>query len=80
MEITKAPLCGHYSVLSEKETKELCKNTLFCNRLNLPRVYITDPQIIWIGAEIGQVIKIKCYSLISGYKIYYRIVYPKKDW
>jgi DNA-directed RNA polymerase subunit H (RpoH/RPB5) len=79
--IEQGPLCSRFKVLSEEETQHLCRKQLFISsRLDLPRIYLSDPQVIWVGAEIGQVVKILTRSLIAGMMITYRVVYPEKDW
>lgn len=80
IEIDKGPLCGLFNILTEEETQILCRDKLFISRLDLPRIYNSDPQILWIGAEVGQIVSIRSKSIISGIKKTYRIVYPEKNW
>ena len=76
IEISKGPLCSKHSILSDAEVDKLCAGELIIHPLSLPAISISDPQNIWIGGELGQVIKISSISEITGYSIRYRIVSP----
>ena len=76
IEISKGPLCSKHVVLTNNEVKELCSRELIIHPLSLPSISINDPQNIWIGGELGEVIKILSVSEITGETIRYRIVSP----
>ena len=76
LEISKGPLCSKHSIISKQEVQKLCKMDLIINPLSLPSISINDPQNIWIGGELGQIIKIESYSEIAGKAIRYRIISP----
>lgn len=76
IDVTKGPFCSLHTILSHPEVVQLCSNELFINPLGLPAISINDVQCIWIGAELGQVIKITSISEITGNTIKYRLVTP----
>lgn len=41
---------------------------------DLPRIYLSDPMVVWIGARAGQVVKITRDSQTAGVAICYRLV------
>ena len=77
IEITKGPLCSKHTILTNEEVIKTCFQDLMIHPLSIPPIFISDPICLWIGAEIGQVIKIESYSENSGLAIRYRIVSPK---
>jgi DNA-directed RNA polymerase subunit H (RpoH/RPB5) len=76
LEMSKGPLCSKHSILSKKEVSRLCTQDLILHPLSLPSISILDPQNIWIGGELGQIVKIESYSEMVGTAIRYRIVSP----
>lgn len=76
IELAEGPLCSTHSILSNNEVRSLCSRELIIHPLSLPSISINDPQNIWIGGELGQVIKIISISEITGKTIRYRIVSP----
>ena len=76
IEISKGPMCSKHTILSNNEVRTLCSRDLIIHPLSLPSISINDPQNIWIGGELGQVIKIESISEITGKTIRYRIVSP----
>jgi DNA-directed RNA polymerase subunit H (RpoH/RPB5) len=76
IELAKGPMCSEHIILSNNEVRSLCARELIIHPLSLPSISINDPQNIWIGGEIGQVIKIKSISEITGKTIRYKIVSP----
>lgn len=76
LEISKGPLCSIHTILSNNAVRSLCARELIIHPLSLPSISINDPQNIWIGGELGQVIKIESISEITGKTIRYRIVSP----
>lgn len=79
IEIPKGPLCSKHTILTKSEVQQLCLNELMIHPLGLPSILVTDPQCIWIGAKVGQVIKIEANSEITGKVIRYRLVVPTVD-
>lgn len=75
MEINKGPLCSTHSILSPEETRAVCYD-IMSHGHKLPAIFEYDPQNIWIGGEINDLIKIEAYSEITGKSIRYRIVTP----
>ena len=76
IEISQGPLCSKHTILSNTDVRNLCSRELIIHPLSLPSISINDPQNIWIGGELGQVIKITSISEITGKTIRYRIVSP----
>jgi DNA-directed RNA polymerase subunit H (RpoH/RPB5) len=76
IEISKGPLCSQHQVLSNSDVRLLCSRDLIIHPLSLPSIAINDPQNIWIGGELGQVVQINSISEITGKTIRYRIVAP----
>jgi DNA-directed RNA polymerase subunit H (RpoH/RPB5) len=77
IELSKGPLCSKHTILSTNEVRTLCSQDLVIHPLSLPSISINDPQNIWIGGKLGQVIKIESISEITGKSIRYRIVAPE---
>ena len=76
MEIPKGPFCSKHTILSPNEVNILCSQQLLAHPLSLPSISLYDPQCIWIGAEIGDIIKIESLSELTGKAVRYRIVSP----
>jgi DNA-directed RNA polymerase subunit H (RpoH/RPB5) len=75
MELNKGPLCAKHTILSLEEAREVCID-LMAHGHKLPAIAIDDPQNIWIGGKINDIIKIEANSEITGKTIRYRIVTP----
>lgn len=75
IEINKGPLCSKHTVLTPDEVNAMCYN-IYAHGHSLPAIFETDPQNIWIGGEIGRIVKIEPNSEITGRKIQYRIITP----
>lgn len=75
--VPHGPLCYPHRVMSREEVLQLCNNELNCYLTNLPKIFEEDPQCIWIGAAVGDVVEIKMLSDISGETFQYRVVVPK---
>lgn len=75
--IPDAALCYPHEILSHDEVNNLLNNELYTNLVNLPKILIEDVQCIWIGAELGDVIRIKMASDITGTCYQYRVVVAK---
>ncbi len=76
--LPNGPLCYKHRILSKDEVDNLLNNELYCYLINLPKIVYDDPQCIWLGCEIGDVIEITSPSDISGEFITYRVVVPKQ--
>jgi DNA-directed RNA polymerase subunit H (RpoH/RPB5) len=76
IELSTGPLCSEHKVLSNSDVRLLCSKDLIIHPLSLPSIAINDPQNIWIGGELGQVVQITSISEITGKTIRYRIVAP----
>ena len=76
IELSKGPLCSTHTIMSNEEVRELCSNELMVHPLSLPALSVKDPQNIWIGGVLGQVVKIESVSEITGKVIRYRIISP----
>ncbi len=75
MEINKGPLCSVHTILTPEEIKTISYN-IMAHAHKLPAIFENDPQNIWIGGEINDLIKIESYSEITGKAINYRLVTP----
>lgn len=75
--IPKAPGTGKHRIMSREEVLQLTNNDLCCWVNNLPKIYDSDPQCVWIGAKFGDVIEVTRNSHIIGESIAYFVVMPK---
>jgi DNA-directed RNA polymerase subunit H (RpoH/RPB5) len=75
--LPNGPLCYPHRIMSREEVIHLANDELCCYVINLPKILDEDPQCIWIGAEVGDVIEINMLSDISGNTFQYRVVVPK---
>ena len=76
-EIPNGPLCYPHRIMSREEVNILLNNQLCCNLPNLPKILEEDPQCIWIGAKVCDVVEIIMVSDISGETIQHRVVVTK---
>jgi DNA-directed RNA polymerase subunit H (RpoH/RPB5) len=76
LDISRAPLCGKHIRLTKNQSIHIVSSELMTSPYNLPRILITDPHVIWIGAKVGELIKIIRPSEMAGLSISYRIVVP----
>jgi DNA-directed RNA polymerase subunit H (RpoH/RPB5) len=76
IELSKGPFCSKHTLLTNNEVRTLCSRDLTIHPLSLPAISINDPQNIWIGGELGDVVRIDSISEITGKTIRYRIVSP----
>jgi DNA-directed RNA polymerase subunit H (RpoH/RPB5) len=60
-------LAPEYAILSSADASEYDPDTL-------PKIWETDPQMVWIGATVGQVIKVTYLSETTIKGINYRVV------
>jgi DNA-directed RNA polymerase subunit H (RpoH/RPB5) len=77
LDLPNGPLCSPHQILTGSEIEQLCAKDLITHPLSLPTIYINDPQIVGLNADIGDIIKITSISEITGYVNRYRIVAPE---
>lgn len=75
IELNKGPLCSVHTILTPEETKQVCID-LMTHGHHLPAISVNDPQNIWIGGQVNDIIKIEAKSETTGKTIRYRIVTP----
>lgn len=75
MEMNTGPLCSVHRILTVKEVEKLCFQIMKHGH-DLPAISVHDPQVIWIGGEINDVVEIVRNSEITGKTIAYKIVVP----
>jgi DNA-directed RNA polymerase subunit H (RpoH/RPB5) len=63
-----------YNILTTEEIENLNKNNINTNMI--PRMLDIDPQVIWIGAKVGDILRYEYASEISIKGIEYAIVIP----
>lgn len=61
-----------HQIASHEEKKALMDD--YVDLKNLPKIYVDDTQCIWIGAEVGDVVRINRDSINVGRSTEYRIV------
>lgn len=76
IELALGPLCSKHRILPQSEVETLCAEDLIIHPLMAPSISINDPQNIWIGGKLGDLIEISAISEIAGQVIRYRIVSP----
>jgi len=67
------PWCSQHSILDNKEADKIL-DMLSINKNKIKRIYINDPQIIWLGAKLDQIVRIDRINQITGYSTDYRRV------
>jgi DNA-directed RNA polymerase subunit H (RpoH/RPB5) len=70
--IPKYELAPSYHILTDEEKNKLTEYFIDIN--NLPKIFEDDPQMIWIGAEAGQIIKYTYLSEVTIEAVGYCIV------
>jgi len=75
IEKSKGSLCSKHVILSDAEAQTALYSNMI-EKESLPKISELDPQIIWIGGQPGDIIKITPYSEITGFSIVYRLVVP----
>ncbi len=63
-----------HHILTKDEAEYLINNELRCRRINLPKIKIYDPQIIWSPGGLGDIVKIVRNNDVGGLEIYHRLV------
>ena len=74
--IPLGPNCYEHKIMTSQEVKDLLKEHMRTYLVSLAKINTTDPQCIWLGAEIGDVIKITQYSTTAMKFLGYRVVVP----
>lgn len=72
--IPKHILSNKHEILSLDESENLLNNVLFCKKSNLPKIKISDPQIVWSSGKIGDVVRITRHDDITGISLYFRLI------
>jgi DNA-directed RNA polymerase subunit H (RpoH/RPB5) len=72
--IPKHILSNKHDIVLKENEDELLNNVLMCKKANLPKIKISDPQIIWSSGKIGDIVCITRYDDISGISLYYRVI------
>lgn len=75
IELSKGPLCSVHEILSPEEVKEVCLNAM-AHGHKFPAIPVDDPQNIWIGGKINDLVRIVSISEITGKSVRYRIITP----
>lgn len=70
-------LAPKYKILTQEEIeKEL--NTFHIQSTNLSRILENDPQMVWIGAKVGQIVKYQYLSEVTIESVGYSLVIPSE--
>jgi DNA-directed RNA polymerase subunit H (RpoH/RPB5) len=72
------PFCAPHTVMTPGEVEDLLSK-LRCHAENLPKIRDDDPQIIWIPAQPGDVVRISDVSHTAGRRVEYRYVISSKE-
>jgi DNA-directed RNA polymerase subunit H (RpoH/RPB5) len=70
-------LSGKHRIMNKIEINQLVNEDLFTTIANLPKIREDDPQCIWIGAKIGDIIEIVSPSFITHLFRTYKVVVPR---
>ncbi|MCW1294016.1 MAG: DNA-directed RNA polymerase subunit H [Candidatus Parvarchaeota archaeon] len=66
-------LSPRYRILDSNEADSLLER-FKCSRENLPKIKTTDPAVIALKANEGDILEIRRQSKTAGEAIYYRVV------
>jgi DNA-directed RNA polymerase subunit H (RpoH/RPB5) len=66
-----------HRLLSRDEENELLVK-IHAEKKDLSRIHQSDPPIVWIGGEVGDIIEISQFSEATGVSLEYRVVIPPK--
>lgn len=72
--IPEHELAPRYEILTEKQIDDL--KAWFIEADALPKVFDTDPQMVWIGASVGDVVKFTYLSEVTIEALGYCVVVP----
>lgn len=63
----------HHRILNKSDEKAILTR-LMCTKKDLDKIRKTDPPLVWLGAEIGDIIEIRRFSETTAEEIAYRVV------
>jgi DNA-directed RNA polymerase subunit H (RpoH/RPB5) len=63
-------LAPKYTILTDEEIK-IQLDTMYIDKNSLPKILDTDPQMIWIGAKDGQIVRYEYLSEVTIHNIRY---------
>jgi DNA-directed RNA polymerase subunit H (RpoH/RPB5) len=69
---TKHEYVPQHIKLTESEISDFMKKYMIRSKLDMSRIYPTDPIAKWIGLKYGDIVKIIRYNENSGESFYYR--------
>ena len=72
-DMTKCPYVPKHEIMSSDEVAEMLKFR-YKKITDLPGIMQDDTQVIWIGAQVGDVIKITRFSEVTGLSVVHRVV------
>ncbi len=72
-DMTKCPYVPKHEIMTKSEVDEMLWYR-YKTVSDLPGIMRDDTQVIWIGAKVGDVIRITRTSELTGQSIYYRLV------
>ena len=61
-----------------REEEDVILNSIYSDKKEMPRIHQSDPPVVWIGGEVGDIIEIIQLSEAAGLQIAYRVVVPIK--
>ena len=64
-----------HRILTDEEEIELME-TANIEKSGLQKILVNDPPVVWIGGEVGDIIRIDMPSEASGIAPHYRLVRP----
>jgi len=77
MTMPNGPLCFKHRIMSADETMHLLNVDLKCHLVDLPKIFASDVQCVWIGAEVGDVVAITMRTDVNGESMKYCAVVPR---
>lgn len=72
-EIPKHVICSKHEIMKHDEIKKMVNDLALVSVINLPKIKVDDPQCIWIGAKVGDIVRISGNTAL-GFTIKYRYV------
>ncbi len=72
-DMRKCPYVPKHEIATPEEVENLLSFN-YKKITDLPSIMSDDTQVIWIGAKVGDVVKITRFSEVTGYSVYYRLV------
>lgn len=71
----KHKLVAKHRIISRDEENEILK-TLHTDKINLPKILLSDPMSVWLGVEVGDIIEAQMPSEATGIEIKYLVGRP----